>query len=92
MVTAIHIEIDALFLLILLVIAWQITASVSKQMSRVLFRYVVYGISIILFVDILWMLVEGKDFPGAIICNKIINAILLGTGVTMGGLWYQYVL
>lgn len=92
MATAIHIEIDALFLLILCVIAWQITHSVSKQMSRILFRYVVLGNMLILILDILWMLVEGQRFPGAIQLNGIINGIYLGAVVVMGGIWYLYVL
>ena len=92
MATAIHIEIDALFLLILCVIAWQITHSVSKQMNRILFRYVVFGNMAILVLDILWMLVEGAVFPGARMLNSIINAVYLGSVVVMGGVWYLYVL
>lgn len=92
MATAIHIEIDTLFLIILCVIAWQITKSVSKQTSRVLFRFVVYGIISILFVDVLWMILDGKLFPGSIILSKILNALILGMSVTMGSIWYQYVL
>lgn len=92
MATAIHIEIDALFLLILCVIAWQLTHSVSKQMNRILFRYVVFGNMTILVLDILWMLIEGQTFPGAIQLNRIINAIYLGGVVVMAGIWYLYVL
>ena len=90
--TAIHIEIDVLFLIMLFNIAWQIIHSVSQQMSRVIFRYVVFGNMTILVLDILWMLVEGKTFPGAITLNKIINAVYLGGVVVMGGVWYLYVL
>ena len=61
-------------------------------MSRVLFRYVVYGIGTALLLDTAWMLVEGKIFPGSILLNKIINALFLGLGVTLGCLWYLYVL
>ncbi|MBQ6502390.1 MAG: diguanylate cyclase [Flexilinea sp.] len=92
MATAIHIEINALFLIILCVIAWQITTSVSKQTSRVLFRYVVYGNMAILSADIIWMFLDGKIFPGSIFLSKIVNAFLLGMAVAMGILWYQYVL
>ena len=92
MAAAIHIEIDVLFLLILGVISWQITHSVSKQMGRILFRYVVYGNMFILALDILWMLIEGQTFPGAIMCNRVINGIYLGAVVVMGGVWYLYVL
>lgn len=92
MATAIHIEIDALFLLILCVIAWQLTHSVSKQMNRLLFRYVVFGNMAILILDILWMLIEGQTFPGAIPLNRVINAIYLGSVVIMAGIWYLYVL
>ena len=90
--TAIHIEIDVLFLIMLFNIARQIIHSVSQQMSRVIFRYVVFGNMTILVLDILWMLVEGKTFPGAITLNKIINAVYLGGVVVMGGVWYLYVL
>ena len=92
MATAIHIEIDALFLLILCVIAWQMTNSVSKQSTRILFRHTVYGIMATLILDIIWMLIDGKMFPGAIPLNKVVNALFLGLGVSMGGIWYQYVL
>ena len=92
MATAIHIEIDVLFLLILCVIAWQITHSVSQQMNRLLFRYVVFGDMAILVLDTIWMLVEGQTFPGAHFLNNIINAIYLGGVVIMGGVWYLYVL
>ena len=92
MATAIHIELDALFLLILCVITWQLSHSVSKQMNRILFRYVVYGDMTILFLDIIWMLVEGRTFPGARLLNSVINAIYLGGVVLMAGIWYLYVL
>ena len=92
MATAMHIELDALFLLILAVIAFQISRSVSKQMRRILFRYTVYGIIITLGLDILWMLVDGQQFPGGILLNKVINALFLGAGVIMGCVWYLYVL
>ena len=92
MATAIHIEIDALFLLILCVITWQITHSVSQQMNRIPFRYVVFGDMTILALDIIWMLVDGQTFPGARFLNNIINAIYLGVVVIMGGVWYLYVL
>lgn len=90
--TVIHIEIDALFLIILFNIVWQIIHSVSQQMSRVIFRYVIFGNMAILILDIIWMLIEGKTFPGAIMLNKIINAVYLGGVVIMGGIWYLYVL
>lgn len=92
MENAIHIEIDALFLIILCIIAWQITTSVSKQTSRVLFRYVVYGDMAILSADILWMFLDGKIFPGSVFLSKVVNAFVLGMAVNMGVLWYQYVL
>ena len=89
---AIHIEIDVLFLLILCVIAWQISRSVSKEMNRILFRYVVFGNMFILILDILWMLIEGQTFPGARQLNNLINAVYLGGVVVMGCVWYLYVL
>ena len=92
METAIHIEIDALFLLLLCIISWQIHHSVSQQMDRVLFRYVVDGDIFLLTLDIVWMLIDGKIFPGAIALNGIINGIYLGTVVVMDGIWYLYVL
>ena len=92
MVTAIHIEIDALFFLLLCVIAFQSARNVSQQMSRVLFRYTVYGIMFSLALDILWLLVDGKQFAGAAWMNAVINALYLASGVAIGGLWYLYVL
>ena len=92
MVTAIHIELDALCLLILAVIALQSLRNVNQQMKRLLFRNVVYGVSITLTLDILWLLVEGNLFPGAILINRIVNALFLAAGVVIGCMWYLYVL
>lgn len=92
MSTAIHIELDALCLLILCVIAYQSVHNVNQQMKRVLFRDMVYGISASLALDILWLLVEGRAFPGAIFINKIVNALFLAAGVVLGCVWYLYVL
>ena len=92
MSTIIHVELDALCFLILAVIAYQITRSVSQQMNRVLFRTLIYGIMFSLALDIVWVLIEGRVFPGAIILNKIVNALYLGVGVILGCIWYLYVL
>ena len=75
MSTIIHVELDALCFLILAVIAYQITRSVSKQMNRVLFRTLVYGIMFSLALDIVWVLTEGRIFTGAVIINKLTNAL-----------------
>ena len=92
MSTAIHIELDALCLLLLCAIVHQSHKNVNQQMDRVLFRSTVYGIIALLVLDILWLTVEGRDFPGAIQANLIINALYLGIGVLIGCVWYLYVL
>ena len=92
MTTIIHVELDALCFLILAVIAYQITRSVSQQMNRVLFRTLIYGIMFSLALDIVWVLTEGERFPGAVIINKVTNALYLGIGVILGCIWYLYVL
>jgi len=92
MSTVIHIEIDVLCLLILCAIGWQSAHNVSQQMSRVLFRQVVYGVMTALALDILWLLVEGAAFPGAIALNRLSNALYLSISVLLGCLWYLYVL
>lgn len=92
MSTIIHVELDALCFLILAVIGRQIRASVSQQLNRVLFRALVYGIMFSLALDIVWALIEGKMFPGAVALNKTVNALYLGMGVILGGIWYLYVL
>ena len=92
MITAIHIELNALCILILYAIAHQSLANVNQQMNRVLFRCMVYGVIIQLALDILWRLVEGRLFPGAIMANRVINALYLATGVILGCIWYLYVL
>lgn len=84
MITAIHIELNALCILILYAIAHQSLANVNQQMNRVLFRCMVYGVIIQLALDILWRLVEGRLFPGAIMANRVINALYLATGVILG--------
>jgi len=90
--TAIHIELDALCLLILCVVVWQSVRNVNQQMKIIRFRNVVYGIMIALALDIVWMLVDGVQFPGAIAINYIVNAVFLGLGVLLGCMWYLYVL
>lgn len=92
MAEAIHIEIDALFFLLLCFIAFQSRRNISQQMSRILFRNTVYGIIVTLGLDILWMLIDGRSFPGNIAMNYIVNALFLSAGVLLGGLWYLYVL
>lgn len=90
--TAIHIEIDALFLIILFVIAYQSIRNVSQQMSRVLFRWTVYGIMCSLALDIIWMLIDGVKLPGLFTLNKVVNALILASGIVIGCVWYLYVL
>ncbi len=92
MVSAMHIEIDVLFLLILAVIVIQSKRSVSQQMSRVLFRYTVYGIMVILLCDLLWLFVDGRTFPGAMALNRLINVFYITGGLVLACLWYVYVL
>ena len=92
MSTAIHIELDALCLLILCVIIWQSVHNVNQQMRIIRFRNVVYGIMAALALDIVWMLVDGANFPGCIAVNYVVNALFLGLGVLLGCMWYLYVL
>ena len=92
MATAIHIELDALCLLALCVIVWQSVRNVNQQMRIIRFRNTVYGIIAALALDIVWMLVDGRQFPGGIAVNYIVNALFLGLGILLGCLWYLYVL
>ncbi len=92
METAIHIEIDALFFLILFRIAWQSAKNVSQQMGRVLFRYTVYGILANLLLDMLWRALDGRLFPGAFMLNGIVNVLFFTSGIVIGCIWYLYVL
>lgn len=92
MITAIHIELDLLCLIMLYAIAHQSLANVNQQMNRVLFRTLVYGVMIQLILDILWLMVEGRSFPGANMANRVINALFLAGGVILGCIWYLYVL
>ena len=64
--TPIHIELDALCLLILCVIVWQSVRNVNQQMRIIRFRNVVYGIMTTLTLDIIWLLVDGCSFPAAL--------------------------
>ncbi len=92
MAPAIHIELNALCLILLCTIAYQSHKSVNQRKDHMLFRTTAYGIIILLVLDILWVLVEGRIFPGAIAANLVINALYLGGGVVIGCLWYLYVL
>ncbi len=92
MSTAIHVELDALCLLVLCVIVWQSLRNVNQQMRIIRFRNCVYGIMAALFLDIVWMLVDGARFPGDVLVNQVVNALFLGVGVVLGCMWYLYVL
>ncbi len=92
MAVAIHVELDVLCLLILCVVAYQSVRNINQQMSRKLFRYTVYGIIVSLVLDILWILLDGRLFPGAVVLNRVINALYLSLGVILGGIWYLFVL
>ena len=92
MSASIHIELDALCLLLLCAIVLQSRRNVNQQMSRKLFRTAAYGIIIQLVLDIIWRLIEGRLFFGAIFANRVINALYLGIGVCLGCIWYLYVL
>ena len=92
MITAIQIELDLLCLVMLYAIAHQSLANVNQQMNRVLFRTLVYGVMAQLALDVLWLLVEGHRFPGAITANRVINALYLAGGVILCCIWYLYVL
>ena len=61
-------------------------------MKRVLFRNVVYGIMCSLRLDIIWLLIDGRIFPGCYALNAVVNASFLGAGVCLGSMWYLYVL
>ena len=89
---AIHIELDALCLILLCTIALQSRQSVNQEKDRILFRTTAYGIILLLALDIVWVLIEGRVFPGAVALNRLVNALYLGIGVVIGGLWYLYVL
>ncbi len=92
MATAIHIELDALFFLVLVRIAHQSAKNENQQMQRILFRYTAYGIMANLALDIIWRLVEGRMFPGAAAVNLVVNALYLSSGLVIGCVWYLYVL
>jgi hypothetical protein len=61
-------------------------------MRRVLFRYTAYGIMCSLMLDALWLLIDGRQFPGGIALNKVVNALFLASGIVIGCLWYLSVL
>lgn len=92
MVTAIHVEINLLLLIILLTITYQSRKNVNQQMNRVLFRNLAEGIILSLCLDITWLLLEGHTFRGARMLNCIANALFLAIGVAIGCVWYLYVL
>ena len=89
---AIHVELNVLFFLILCRIAYQSIKNVNQQMTRVLFRNVVYGCMSALLLDSVWVLIDGKMFPGANALNWAVNALYLSMGVVIGCTWYLYVL
>ena len=92
MAIAIQIELDLLCLIFLMVIANQCIRSVNQKLNRVIFRNIVLGIIAALTLDIFWVLIDGRQFPGVIILNKLVNALFLSCASNLGCLWYLYVL
>lgn len=92
MTAAIHIEIDLLFLFILLTIAYQSVNNVNQQMNRVLLRNTIYGVIVAITLDAIWVLIDGHLFPGAIFLNLVLNAVFLAIGALIACVWYLYVL
>ena len=92
MSTVIHLELNLLLLISLFAIADQVRKNINQQMSRRLFRNTVDGIICMLLLDCAWVLIEGRQFPGAIEINRVVNAVFLAGGVVMGCIWYLYVL
>ena len=90
--TAIHIELNVLFILILVRVVSQSAKKENQQMQRVLFRYTAYGIISNLVLDTIWMLVDGNSFPGGVAINLVVNALFLASGIVVGCVWYLYVL
>ena len=78
MEVAIHIELNLICLIILFAVAIQSHQNVNQQMKRVLFRNVVYGIMCSLSLDIIWLLIDGRIFPGCYALNAVVNAAFLG--------------
>lgn len=92
MEVAIHAELNIICLIILIAVAMQSHQNVNQQMKRVLFRNVVYGIICSLVLDTIWILIDGRIFPGCYALNAVVNAAFLGAGVCLGSMWYLYVL
>lgn len=92
MVTAIHIEADLLLLIVLLTISYLSRRNINQQIERILFRYTTEGIILSLCLDITWLLLEGRTFPGARVLNCAANALFLAVGVAIGCIWYLFVL
>ena len=92
MVTAIHIEADLLLLIVLLTISYLSRRNINQQIERILFRYTTEGIILSLCLDITWLLLEGRAFPGARVLNCAANALFLAVGVAIGCIWYLFVL
>ena len=89
---AIHIEADILCLLLLCVISYQSLHSVNQQTNRLLFRRTVYGVIAALALDMIRVLLIGRDFPGAVALNRVVNMLYLDVGVLLVSGWYLYVL
>ena len=92
MANAIHVELNTLCLIILLFIEYQSIHNVNQQTSRVLFRHLIDGVIFALLLDIIWRLIDGRMFPGAIPLNYLVNVLFLSEGIALGGIWYLYVL
>ena len=71
--------------------SFQITKG-DMAMKRVFFRNSIVGILLELALDAIWIVIDGKMFPGGIILNKVTNALCFSVGVAVGCVWYLYVM
>ena len=92
MASVIQVELNLLFLIILVFIVRQNKRNVNQQMKRVFFRNAIVGILLELAFDAIWIVIDGKMFPGGIILNKVTNALCFSVGVAVGCVWYLYVM
>ena len=87
----VYIEINILSILILMYMLYKIKSNVDQQLANVTFYRVIFSVLIILVLDCVWILVEGKSSRHYIILNYLINAsYLFQTGVT-GYCWFYFI-
>ncbi|MEA4852764.1 MAG: GGDEF domain-containing protein [Christensenella sp.] len=87
----IYLEVNLICIFLLAIILFKMRKNIDKQINNVTFFRVVVATIIILALDVLWMLIEGRQGVGFREANLVLNALYLADTGIISYLWFVYV-